>query len=537
MSSTNTYRMRDRGSALVAAVGVSIIGMMLSVVVVAQAVMVTNDSQRDRVRTTEVHAAEAAVDATLASLRIGPVCSDTLTYGDGPTEVTVDVSLEYFTDDPAAASPNLTCASGVLNEIATKAIITAVATPVNPGPGAEPERTVQATVNLQAIATSIPGAALFSGGVINPGGGYLVSAAAASEAAAVWQDSGDWLCNPNNTAIEGSVYVVDGTANFQSRGCHITGNLYASDGLYNATPAPAGSPTIGGNATIFNGDVTLSNRITIGGNLAVGGNTPTNVHWSNSVISGTVCSDNETPCPGLEYYTPVGLPEIVWEPGDWTGEGWAMSDLGGFRDAILAQWSPHFNQSWKLTQVTDSLNACTIPANWDEGPVRFPETGTTNTVYDMRGCNLNVNSHSGNTYFTMNLYADTALIVNSFSVSNGIVMKSGDGQPHQVMIMVMDTNENGVAECSGGIGGISLSANAIDVQPPISIFMYSPCTISFQNRSTAYGQVYGGNVTVGQTGTNFIYEAVSVPGVELTIDQSSGSSGYYVQIASKREMR
>lgn len=537
MSSSHTYRTRDKGSALVAAVGVSIIGMMLSVVVVAQAVVVTNDSQRDRVRTTEVHGAEAAVDATLASLRIGPVCSDTLTYGSGATAVTVDVSLEYFTDDPDAASPNLTCASGVLNEVATKAIITATATPVNPAPGIDPERTVQATVNLQAISTSIPGAALFSGGSINPGGGYLVSAAAATEAAAVWQDSGDWLCNPSGSAIEGSVYVVDGTANFQSNGCHVTGNLYASDGIHNQTKGTAGTYKIGGNATIFDGDLTLNNPIEIGGNLSVGGSTPTSGHWSSSVISGTVCSDNTTPCPGLEYYDPVGLPEIVWNASDWSGEGWDISDLGGFRDAILAEWAPQFKQSWKEPQVTDSLNNCTVPANWDEGPVPFPQTGSTNTVYDMRGCDLTINSHSGNTYFTMELYADVALVVNSFDVSNGIIFTSGDSDPHQIMLIVVDENPNGVAECTDASRSLSLSANALQVTPPVSIFMYTPCSINYQNQSTMYGQVYGGSINVGATGTNFVYEAVSVPGVELMIDQTSASSGYYVQIASKREMR
>ncbi|WNM25775.1 hypothetical protein [Demequina capsici] len=530
----------DRGSALVAAVGVAIIGMMLVAVVVTQAVMVTNDSQRDRVRTTEVHSAEAAVDATLASLRTGAICSRDYTYGTGTTATTVTVSLKYYDD-----STELTCASGTLSDTATKAVVTATSTPVNPGIGIQPERIMEATVNLQAIATSIPGAALFSGGTINPGGGYNVSAAADSEAAAVWQDSGDWLCNPNNTSIDGSVFVPNGSATFQSQGCYVTGNVYAKTFIQAQVKAANGGYHIGGNAVAFSGNLVLNNPITIKGNLAVGGTVPLGtVQWKGSSISGTVCSANTTVCPGLEYYTPVGLPEIDYYPAEWTG--WTLSNKAGFATQVENAWYPTFTKSWQNTNLASDLGNCTVPANMSDAIVNFPsDKSKTKTVYDMRDCALKIQSHSGNTYFTMNLWADTVLFVKSLDVTNGLVVQSGDGKEHQFAIIVADggTQNNGVAECttrsSTGYtpGNISLSSAAITVAPEITIFMYTPCNIGFQNKSTSYGQIYGGTVTVGQTGTEFIYKQVNLPGVALTIDQSSASSGYYVQIASKREMR
>ncbi|WP_084126579.1 hypothetical protein [Demequina sp. NBRC 110054] len=538
MRARNEAKSYDVGSALVAAVGVAVIAMMLVVVVVSQAIVVTNDTQRDRVRTTEVHSAEGAVDATLASLRSGAICEDTYSYGSGSTATEVTVELEYYNETGA-----LTCTSGVLSDTATKAVVTATSVPADTASvvGVEPERVYEATVNLQAIATSIPGAALFSGGTITPGGGYNVSAAAESEAAAVWQDSGDWICNPNNTEIDGSVFVPNGSATFQSSGCYVTGNLYAATYIRTQVKAKSGGYHVGGNAVAYAGDLVLNNPITVLGNLSIAGDVPLGtVQWTGTDVGGTVCSANTTVCPGLEYYTPVGLPEIDWVASDWTADGYTISDSEGFGDEIEEDWLPDFKHDWQATNLASSLASCTVPAHMSDVEIDFPSVAT---VYDMRDCNLTINSHSGNTYFTMNLYADTAIVVESLSVTNGLVVQSGDGADHDFAIIVTDggTANNGVAECttrgSYTPGDISLSSAALTVAPEISIFMYTPCTIGFQNTSTAYGQVYAGSVRIGATGTSFIYKEVDVPGVELAINQSSASSGYYVQIASKREMR
>ncbi len=78
----------DSGSALVVAIAIAVIGIALSTIVVSQAIVVMQDASRDRLRTVEIHAAEAALDATLKSLESTTPCDGTMTVGDGVTGVT-----------------------------------------------------------------------------------------------------------------------------------------------------------------------------------------------------------------------------------------------------------------------------------------------------------------------------------------------------------------------------------------------------------------------------------------------------------------
>ena len=84
---------KDSGVALVAAISVAIIGAAFSMIVVAQAVTITNDAARDRVRTVEIHAAEAALDSTLRTLETETPCTVNMNVGYGPDAVTVAVGI------------------------------------------------------------------------------------------------------------------------------------------------------------------------------------------------------------------------------------------------------------------------------------------------------------------------------------------------------------------------------------------------------------------------------------------------------------
>src|SRR5665647_3662973 len=89
----------DRGSALVAALAVAIIGFALASVVVAQATSVSNDSGRDRARTVQVHGAEGAVDAMYAALETGTPCAwpttGTSLISTAPDQTGVSVAVNY----------------------------------------------------------------------------------------------------------------------------------------------------------------------------------------------------------------------------------------------------------------------------------------------------------------------------------------------------------------------------------------------------------------------------------------------------------
>ena len=59
---------RERGSALVAAVAVALIGIALATVVVSASISLAQDSGEDRARTSSIHTAEGGIDAAYAEL-------------------------------------------------------------------------------------------------------------------------------------------------------------------------------------------------------------------------------------------------------------------------------------------------------------------------------------------------------------------------------------------------------------------------------------------------------------------------------------
>src|SRR5690554_6791166 len=113
----------DEGSALVAAIGVSIVGFMLSIVIIGVAIVSARDSGRDRVRTIEVHAAESVLDKAILALETSAPCSfSPETVGGGATAIDVDVLVEYFDE---AGAPLTTCAGGVIVGTPAKALVSA----------------------------------------------------------------------------------------------------------------------------------------------------------------------------------------------------------------------------------------------------------------------------------------------------------------------------------------------------------------------------------------------------------------------------
>ena len=88
----------DDGVAIVAAVGVAVVGVMLATLVVAQVIIVTQDTGRDRIRTTEIHSAEGVLDAAVYDLTRQLSCDwpDTV-VGSGVTATNVGTTVEYGT--------------------------------------------------------------------------------------------------------------------------------------------------------------------------------------------------------------------------------------------------------------------------------------------------------------------------------------------------------------------------------------------------------------------------------------------------------
>ena len=522
----------DSGSALVAAVAVGVIGMTFSIIVMAQAVAVTNDSQRDRVRTIAIHAAEAVLDDAILDLESTRTCTpQTVNLGTGATAVTVDLSIVFYDED----GDEIPCVSGSPASDPATALISSTATGDRDLPGIDPERTIEAKVQLEPIRVLTPGSAIFSAGNFNTGAGFNLSPADPAEPAALWVDSGDWRCNTRIT-VEGDIIVADGSASFQNSTCYVTGNLWARTG-FTVTSSPANSHTVGGTTTVFDGMLTTNNGAVFGGFVAVGGDIGGTWHWDNTVdAQGGFCSDNRgSACTSdqLPEYTPRGLPEIDYYPSDWAG--FTEYDMVDFGQRVISEWNLTKNNEVRALE----RDPCRIPGYLKSDPIDMPSH---DSIWDLRQCEFSPNGG----VVTLRINADTAIFAEGFQASNGLNLVSNSGE-HEVWLIVPDggTKNNGIAEDSARAvswgtydpGDIRFNSNALQVDSDLSVFVYTPARLHFPNTSATYGQLYGGEIQVGQGNGQFWYTGTGVPGVSLTPPSSSSSDEYVVSVVNKHETR
>ncbi|WP_062078877.1 hypothetical protein [Demequina globuliformis] len=499
----------DDGVALVAAMGVALVGIAVAAVVITQTIVAVNDSGRDRLRTTEIHAAEAAIDATMAELEYESPCGApsfsplTLNADTQATEVTVQI--EYYNDD--SASP-ISCSGGNLTALPNRATVTATAEGLTDSVGLNPVRVMQSSLALEPRTQLSEDAAIFSATDVFVGAGFTLSPQLLDQKADVWIDGGNFNCS-GGAKMNGSLIVPDGSVNFSNSACHVGGDLWTQDGATFPSTASA-KYSVDGNTTVRSGNLENNNPISLGGDVTVGGSKVTaQPLTANGTVRFNVGADS------IQNITPVGLPVINYVPSDWTG--FVRRDHMDLARRIndqypLKDWNKPYPEKCEYLGWIGEI----------KGPVKLPSTPT---MYDLQGCR---NGHGNGFYsasgFGFELYADTVIFANNFKSVNPLTFSSGDGRPHTLWVIVPN---------STGSGSINIST-PMTVMPPIESFWYAPGDVHIQNSSQFIGQVYGGDVDV-HTPATFVYSDVGVPGVDL-VSAAQSSSGFVVELLYKREV-
>ncbi len=502
----------DRGSALVAAVGVAMIGSALCLVVVAQAISVTRDAGRDAVRTSEVHAAEAVIDTVIERLNVTNPCPS-LTFNDvaqGSVAVNVVATISYAND----AGPLTTCSGGVIAGTPTRATISATSTPVNASVGIEPVRTMEASVQL--VPRAGQSAAVFSASSPTLGAGFSLSPLIPSDTANVWVNTGDFICN-TNTTIDGDLTAAQGMIKLNG-GCSVGGHVWAQTKLDVVSTATFRA---GDGVTVRSGGMAISDaNQKFYGNIILGtGITGWNQN-TMQVINGSVFTNQTVP-----NVTPVPLPSIGIVPADWAG--FTFKDRSGWKTDVLNGTVGGINQ-WQKT----TLDQCKL-ANW----MADAQTGGYAYVnvppfsaYDLTGTTGLGCSQMTLQNIRFVLTGDVVFFVRDMIANTPIQAVSGDGQPHNIWFIVPDKNH--VSMPSGYTSGnIGLSSAGNLFQNPIRLFLYTPGEINFNSTSYTDGQIYANKVNLGAH-SYFRYVSVGVPGVNLSTAYAVGSD---VTVEYKRE--
>ncbi len=486
----------DRGVALVMAMGVALIGISVAAIVITLVIVAANDSGRDRLRTTEVHSAEGAVDATMAELEMSAPCpgpsfnplGSPLRYGSGSQATDVTVVIEYYND----SSPDpLPCDDGKVEGEPNRAIVTATSVGVNEVEGIQPERNVQIEVGLTPNESNGVTAAIFAGNSLQYNANLQV-VPAAGDSADVWLDKGNWLCaaasgGMGGVEVDGSLYVPDGTLEIR-KGCNIHGDVWVRNGL-----TLASNTVIGGSVTVYSGNVAHSG-FTVGSNVLAGGD---EVGSGAIIAPGTVeFNANQATIP---YYTPVGLPKIEYPT----------------TSTALAEWTGFVEK--KLSDFNGG--SCTVNGTLTLGG---SATSPQKQLYDLRGCNpLDLKSKTD-----IQICEDTALFVSGVKSSSPYKIGSCDGKKHKFWMIVPYTPDT---------GNMDLNKGSVEFDGNIESFWYAPAGLTMQTHSTFYGQIYGGNLDLKNDG-NYNFVDVGVPGVDLAKGTAAQTSGFRVELFSKREV-
>lgn len=513
---------RDRGNTLVIAMAVMGVTTTLGVLVVSQAIVTTKDTGRDRARMVQVHGAEGAVDAMYAALETSTPCQWPATgqevVNTAPDQTGVAVTIKYYDKN----NVQLTCNSGtVTGGTASQALITSTATSTA-GLGATSKRTVQAKVLLTPATVTGNGAAIFAATSAMTTNTFTLSSSVTGVDADLWVDSGNVDCNSAVT-VDGNMIVANGTVSI-SNACRVSKTLWTKRQLTINGAHPGGLTTVGGSAYVAGGaNATVAGGTKIGKDLLISGSLNT---WSPALVVGGVVETGSTRIP---VYNQVGLPEVIYNPSDWTG--FTVADYGGWvRTNAIANNAQNYSPA--RTNNSYQTDKCSLsgPDYSLNGPLVSP---TVPTIFDTRLC--------GQTKFDngveIKLRSDLAIFAKDFYATGNFKVTSYDGLPHKIWIIVPDPDavKDGVAECINNQSGPIKVDSGTNISSPVSTFMYTPCALETNNTSTFYGQLYGGSVVLRNAMT-MQYVSMGIPGVQFPSTAPVSSSGYRVDVVYKREI-
>ncbi|KQR16198.1 hypothetical protein [Cellulomonas sp. Leaf334] len=507
----------DRGAALVAAVAVALIGVMLVTVVVANAVAAARDSGQDRARTTDIHTAEGAVDAVYAELETWTPCSwpagGPLVGGTSPSRTTATATIAYF----SASGTALTCGAGGTVSGGTPASAVVTATALS---GDGTKRSVQAKVALTPSTNQGSGAAIFAANSIMTTNNFTVTTTLPDTDVDVWVDGGNVNCN-SNVQIKGNLIVVNGTVDI-SNSCRVTGNLWSKKQLTVHQAAPGGLQTVG-QSLYVTANAYLAAGTKIGGDVLL-----TGTRTGGTPIVGGALRQSVAPA-NIPQYVPVKLPEVLYRPADWTGFVNTGDRQASYRTWVRGQAAANGAPTW-ADAVNTTKDQCKVAgASYDaNGPLVGPAVPT---VFDTTNC-AETRFEGG---LNIKLRSDMVIFAKSFYSTGDFKVTSADGAQHKFWVIVPDRNPNGIAECTGGAGNIKNDSGSLAIAP-ITLFMYTPCTIDTNNSTDFYGQLYGGTVQLRNAMT-MNYVPIGIPGVVLPSTDPVGSAGYRVDVVYKREIK
>ncbi|MBI2236927.1 MAG: hypothetical protein HYU54_00135 [Actinobacteria bacterium] len=474
-------RVRDeRGVALVVAMLVMFVVLLLSTVVVAQAIHNSTQSGYDRNRLESVSAAEAGLNwyfNYLSRTAILDLVADpqSVTLGAGPTTATATVTPTFYADEQGtvAFTPPATA-----NNFPRSALLRAVG---QTGGGAS--RTMETFVVLHPIYVGLTGAVVTNSSTTlnnnvtingyngNDGDVYVLD--------------GNFSAPSGLETIKGDIYVTNGYA-YLGTSVHVYGTVWAGGA------DPNGYVTLDHPRVLVDGDLKSTN-----GSVAVTSGSAGGTGYYCTTVSGgsNIAGGTQQTCTlGAPPTQP--FPQIQYSQEAWQTEGYTNF------------------------QTFTGANACTDARNYIEST--FDNSATAgNTVVRITSttCSFGVSNNA-----TIDMRSNLAIVTDAGINLSQRSVWAGVGGTRDLFFMSAYP-ASGSPSCP--TQDITVGQNNDFTNARLSV--YSPCTVTMNNNNTAtQGQIVGQNMTIGNNFT-LSYYPIKIPGADI--------GGFKQDIAYIREVR
>ena len=480
----NRIRNEERGVAMVVSLMVAFVVLLLSTVVVSQAIHSSDQSGYDRERLQSVNTAEAGLDYYYNYLASTPVTSMTtnpvtVTTGVAPGTSSVTISPTFYSD-----AGGVTTFSGSFSASSYPRSVKIVS--VGSANGST-LRTMESFVVLHPIFAGFEGAIVANSSTTFTNN-FTVNGNNGNDGN-IYVLTGNFTIPSGLDSIKGSVYVTNGTANLSSNN-HVYGTVWAN-----------GSVTLNHAQEQVDGDVkSTTTSVTVSsGHVNPGGASYCTTISGTANITGAKVQTCSLGSPPTQPF-----PTIKYNQTDWSSDTPAYTNFQTFSNAATA---------------------CTDARNYIEGTGAGTYNGGSvgNTVVRITQSCTYSNSNNATISLGSNLAIVTDGAINLSQQSNW----NGVTSTRDVFFMSAYPS-SGTPTCTGGVKDVTLGNNT-GFNNLTEAFVYTPCTASMQNNNTAFtGQVIGATVAIGNN-FNMTYRPVKVPGQNPT--------GYNQDIAYIREIR
>ena len=489
---------RDRGSALIIAMMVMGVTMSLSLIVVSVAMGTSRTTGGDRQRLSAINAAEAAVDASYASIEGGGAllpCSWPL-YGTEDVRTSPDTTVSSATIVYTGASGATGCPSdGTLapGDTPVQAVITGTGTATN---GAPRTRKMEALVNLAPVRGDGLDKALFGNRAISIENNATVSGTAG--ASADLYTNGDFYCDSSPT-FRGSVIAPSGKITMMNS-CAATGDAWARDAVL-----LEGGKTIGGRVLSAGSTISAAGNTGVNGTLMAAG-----------AISWTHCT---LPAKCLSHQSAVPVPPTSTFP-----------QINGGA-AALSAWTAAPPAGPGYTVVPVPADKCGRDAgDWLKTKMAALAVGTIFTS----DCHVRFRGTQDTP-----IGADVMLFAKGgVSTNNQVSLRSTGGprnvyfiQPYDAVVPYTALPCERYPTSSPVMGPSQQFSSTSD----IALMWYSPCDISYGNQGGSFGQVFSGSRLI--TNNQFTLTLRRLPIFGSTGSTAVQTLSYDLGVVHKRETR